>query len=153
MISDCIRSIGVICDFFFGLVDWAMGPAACSISPAFCMNLSRTSSLRIVSFKNFRYSKSLTEFFYPAALIAFGRKPVVFQACYKPTLATEPKPSSRLSLLLPRVLVPRIISRSRIICLVRVTLPRLSSWVLGRLLLSRLLKLEFCCDCWTVCAF
>ncbi len=57
-----------------------LGPAAISISPAFYMNLSRTSSLSMVSFKNLRYSKSLTEFFWPAELIVYGRKPVVFQA-------------------------------------------------------------------------
>ena len=81
--KDWIFSRGVIY-FFLGLFD--LGPAASSISPALIMNFSKTSSFKMVSFKNFKYSKSLTEFFCPAALILVGRNPVVFHACYKLSL-------------------------------------------------------------------
>ena len=74
-----MRSSGVsVLVFFGGLFDF--GPAAFSISPAFSMNFVKTSSLRMESFKNLRYSKSLTEFFWPAGFIDLGRNPVVFHA-------------------------------------------------------------------------
>ena len=50
------------------------------------MNWSSTSSFKIVSFKNLRYSKSLTEFFWPTELIVVGKNPVVFHACCRDAL-------------------------------------------------------------------
>ena len=97
-----------------------LGPAAISISPAFYINLSKTSSLRMLSLRNLRYSKSLTEFFWPEVGMVVGRNPPVFQACARLSFP--------LSELLYRAalffyLTPRNISLSLCIYFVKWTLP------------------------------
>ena len=91
----------------------------------------------MVSFKNFKYSKSLTEFFCPAELIFVGRKPVVFHACCKLSFPDVFAPAKSLALLaavplLYLVDTPRKSSLSRIILFVKCTFPKLSMSVLGR---------------------